>query len=98
MFAITSGRKRLKRAAALGAALCSAGSAGIGGPAQNSVAPRIVTHIDRVSSEGEQPFVVGWACQQGSKDSIDIRIYADRAPHDSPPGTLVLVGKADFES
>jgi hypothetical protein len=98
MFAITSVRKWLKLAAALVTALCSAGSAGISAPAQNAVTPRIVAHIDWVSSEGEQPFVVGWACQQGSKDSIDIRIYADRAPHDSPPGTLVLVGKADFES
>jgi hypothetical protein len=98
MFAITSGRKWLKLAAALVAALCSAGSGGIGAPAHNAATPRIVTHIDWVSSEGEQPFVVGWACQQGSQDSIDIRIYADRAPHDSPPGTLVLVGKADFES
>ncbi|HKD25302.1 MAG TPA: hypothetical protein VKC66_05210 [Xanthobacteraceae bacterium] len=88
----------LKLAAAFVAALYSAGSAGIGAPAQNSGAPGVVTHIDRVSSEGEQPFVVGWACQQGSKDSIDIRIYADRAPHDSPAGTLVLTGRADFES
>jgi hypothetical protein len=75
-----------------------AGSAGIGATAQNSEAPRIVAHIDAVDSEGEQPFVLGWACQQGNKDSIDVRIFVDHAPNDSPPGKPVLVGRADFES
>ena len=98
MFVIASRPRWLKLTAAFVAVLYSAGSAGIGAPAQNSGAPRVVTHIDGVFFEGEQPFVLGWACQQGNKDSIDIRIYADRAPHDSPPGTLVLVGRADYES
>jgi hypothetical protein len=98
MLVIASRLRWLKLTVAFVAALCSAGSAGIGAPAQNSGAPRVVTHIDGVFSEGEQPFVMGWACQQGNKDSIDIRIYADRAPNDSPAGTLVLVGRADFES
>jgi len=98
VFVIASRPRWLKLTAAFVAVLYSAGSAGIGAPAQNSGAPRVVTHIDGVFFEGEQPFVLGWACQQGNKDSIDIRIYADRAPHDSPPGTLVLVGRADYES
>jgi hypothetical protein len=98
MFVIASRLKWLKLTAAFVAALYTAGSSGIGAPAQNSGAPRVVTHVDGVSSEGDQPFVLGWACQQGNKDSIEIRIYADRAPNGSPPGTLVLVGRADDES
>src|SRR5215467_3034078 len=89
---------RLRLTMAFVVALCGVGSAGIGARAQNSGAARVVTHIDGVFSEGEQPFVMGWACQQGNKDSIDVRIYADRAPHDSPAGTLVLAGRADDES
>lgn len=98
MFIIASRLRWLKPAAALVAGLCSAGSAGIGAPVQNSGAPRVLTHIDGVFFEGQQSFILGWACQQGNKDSIDIRIYADRAPTDSPPGMLVLVGRADYES
>ena len=98
MFAVAGRLGWLKLTAAIVATLCSAGPAGIGARAQSSAAPRVVTHIDGVFSEGEQPFVVGWACQQGNKDSIDVRIYADHAPHNSPAGTLVLAGRADDES
>jgi hypothetical protein len=98
MFVVAGRLGWLKLTSAIVATLCSAGPAGIGARAQSSPAPRVVTHIDGVFSEGEQPFVVGWACQQGNKDSIDVRIYADHAPHNSPAGTLVLVGRADDES
>src|SRR5215472_19164243 len=98
MFGIATGLRWLRLTAAIVGALYSAGSAGMGAPAERSGTPRVITHIDGVFSEGEQPFVMGWACQQGNKDSIDIRIYADRAPHDSPAGTLVLAGRADDES
>jgi len=98
MFVIASRLRWLKLVATFFAVPYVAGSAGIGATAQNSEAPRVVAHIDAVDSEGEQPFVLGWACQQGNKDSIDVRIYVDQAPNDSPTGKPVLVGRADFES
>jgi hypothetical protein len=53
----------------------------------------VVAHVDGIFYEGEQPFVLGWACQPGNKDSAEIRIYAD-----APKGAFVLAGRADFES
>jgi hypothetical protein len=40
-------------------------------------AQSVITHVDTVAYEGEQPFVLGWACQPGNKTSVDVRIYAD---------------------
>jgi hypothetical protein len=56
-------------------------------------AQNVVAHVDGVFYEGAQPFVLGWACQPGSRDSLDIKISAD-----APNGRFLLAGRADFES
>lgn len=38
---------------------------------------RIVGNIDGISQDGEQFFIAGWACRQGHKKSIAVRIFAD---------------------
>jgi hypothetical protein len=76
------------RLAAVGIiALCCAGAMGA-----NALAQNVVAHVDGIFYEGEQPFVLGWACQPGDKDSVEIRIYAD-----APKGAFILAGRADFE-
>jgi hypothetical protein len=45
--------------------------------AQSQAAGRIIGHIDGISQDGEQFFVAGWACQQGQKKSIAVRIFSD---------------------
>jgi hypothetical protein len=59
---------------------------------------RVLAHIDGIGYEGEQPFVSGWACQQGSKESIEVRIYVDQSADGAPKGTLVAAGRADGDS
>ncbi len=56
-------------------------------------AQNVVSHVDGVFYEGAQPFVLGWACQPGSRDSLDIKISADALN-----GRFLLAGRADFES
>jgi hypothetical protein len=62
-------------------------------PTCRSAAQGVVTHVDGVFHEGAQPFVQGWACQQGNSASVDVKIYAD-----APKGTLVMAGRADADS
>jgi hypothetical protein len=61
--------------------------------ATETSAQNVVSHVDGVFYEGAQPFVLGWACQPGSRDSLDIKISAD-----APNGRFLLAGRADFES
>lgn len=58
-----------------------------------AAAQGVVAHVDGVFHEGAQPFVQGWACQQGNRASVDVKIYAD-----APKGTLVVAGRADADS
>jgi hypothetical protein len=46
-------------------------------PNQKPSAGRIVGNIDGISQDGEQFFIAGWACRQGQKKSIAVRIFAD---------------------
>jgi hypothetical protein len=78
----------------LGGSLCVAAPVAAQSPKPGDVlAQNVVAHVDGIFYEGEQPFVLGWACQPGNKDSVEIRIYAD-----APKGAFVLAGRADFES
>jgi hypothetical protein len=66
--------------------------------AQNSRAGRVVGNIDGIRLEGDQYFVVGWACQQGNKDSIYVHLYADHSALGTPAWTFVTVDKAELDS
>jgi hypothetical protein len=82
-------------------ALVLSGSAALAGSiaaGQNSHAGPVTGVIDDVRFEDEQYYVFGWACQQGNRGSIDVHIYANHAAGDTPPGTFVMVGKADLNN
>ena len=79
---------RSRSAAAIALALCCAGVMRVDALAQN-----VVVNVDTVAYEGEQAFVLGWACQPGNKSSVDVRIYAD-----APKGAFAVAGRADDES
>lgn len=61
-------------------------------------AGRIVGKIDGIRYEGEQPFITGWACQQGVNTSILVHFFADHAANATPKGTFIVAGKADREN
>ena len=67
-------------------------------PGQNSRPGRVIGKIDGISRDGDQYFISGWACQQGRSDSLQIHVYAGRSAYDTPPGTLAVVGWANFDS
>ena len=50
----------------------------------------IVGHIDRVTFDGTDGVITGWACQQGRPESITVQVLAD--------GELLVAGKADLEN
>jgi hypothetical protein len=50
----------------------------------------IVGHIDRVTFDGTNGTVIGWACQQGRPESIGVQVFGD--------GELLAAGKADLEN
>jgi hypothetical protein len=56
-------------------------------------AQNVIAHVDTVGYEGEQPFALGWACQPGNRNSVEVRIYAD-----APKGQFAVAGRADVES
>lgn len=47
---------------------------------------------------GDRYYVFGWACQRGSRASIDVHIYAGGAAGGKPPGTFLTGGKADLDN
>jgi hypothetical protein len=65
---------------------------------QNSRPGRIIGHIDGISHDGDQYFISGWACQQGRSDSIQLHVYVDRSAYGTPPGTLAVIGWANFDN
>jgi hypothetical protein len=72
--------KRLWLVAAVVAVLLNFSLAPFEATAQNSragVASNIVGNIDGIGHDGEQAFLSGWACQQGQKKSISVKVYAD---------------------
>ena len=75
-----------RRIAQLTAVICTTFLAPLGASAQG----RVVGHIDRVTFDGTSPVIVGWACQQGRRESIPVEVYGD--------GTLLVRGKADQEN
>ncbi len=60
--------------------------------ATDALAQNVVAHVNSVFYGGEQPFVLGWACQP-SRNSLDIKISAD-----ARNGPFLLTGRVDFES
>jgi hypothetical protein len=69
-------------------ALCCAGAMRVDAWAQS-----VLAHVDTVAYEGAQPFVLGWACQPGNRNSVEVRIYAD-----APKGQFAVAGRADVDS
>jgi hypothetical protein len=93
--------KRLWLLAAVVAVPLSFSLASFEATAQNSragVAGNIVGNIDGVSYDGEQAFLSGWACQQGQKKSISVKVYADHLTSGSSDETLVEDGAANLDS
>jgi len=94
--------KSLRYVAVFVAALCCASTPAPKTFAQNtdigSNAGRVISHVDGVSVDGPQPYVWGWACEQGQATSILVRIYADHAPDDTPKGAFILATKADLDN
>jgi hypothetical protein len=58
----------------------------------------ILGKIDGVARDGQQTFLLGWACQQGQRKSISIHIFADQSGNGAPAGTFVEAGIANFDS
>jgi hypothetical protein len=79
---------RPRLAATIVVTLCCTGVTDGGALGQN-----VIAHIDGVFYEGAQPLALGWACQRGSKDSVEVRLYADASKT-----AFVLAGRADVES
>jgi hypothetical protein len=46
--------------------------------AQNAKPGRIVGHIDGISQDGDHYFLLGWACQQGQSESINVQLFATK--------------------
>jgi hypothetical protein len=73
-----------------------------GASAQNATSPShgvsMVGNIDGIRFEGDQFHIWGWACQVGNKESIDVRVYADRSAADTPKGKFVFAGKANLDN
>jgi hypothetical protein len=61
-------------------------------------AGNIVGNIDGIRLESDGYYLLGWACQQGIRDSIGVHLYADRSAFDTRPGTFVVEGEADLGS
>jgi hypothetical protein len=49
----------------------------------------VVGHIDRVTFDGTNGVISGWACQQGRRESIVVQVFAD--------GEILVSGKADLD-
>jgi hypothetical protein len=56
----------------------------------------VIGVIDAVRYESGQYYVVGWACQQGARASIQVHLYAGHPAGGTPPGTFVTPGMADI--
>jgi hypothetical protein len=65
---------------------------------QNSHAGLVTGVIDGVAFEGDQYYVHGWACQEGTRGSISVNIYANYAAGGTPPGTYVMAGTANLDN
>jgi hypothetical protein len=78
----------------LGLVLCST----LGSAAAFAAPGQVIGTIDGIAYDGDQAFIIGWACQQGRSESISINVYVDRSAYDTPRGTLALDNKADFDS
>jgi hypothetical protein len=83
---------------ALVAALSLATLACYAAAGQNSHAGPVTGVIDSVRFEGDQYYVFGWACQENSRGSIDVHIYANHAAGATPPGTFVTAGTANLQN
>jgi hypothetical protein len=46
-----------------------------GALAQKATVGRIVGHIDGISQDGDHYFLLGWACQQGQSQSINVQFF-----------------------
>jgi hypothetical protein len=55
-------------------------------------------HIDGIGFDGNQFYVSGWACQLGSRNAIDVRVYAERGTNNVPRQTLVAADVANLGS
>jgi hypothetical protein len=71
-------------------------SMAVGTPAQRASAGPVIGVIDAVRLEHDQYYVVGWACQEGTRGSIDVHIYANHAAGDAPAGSFVTAGTANL--
>ncbi|MBV8642572.1 MAG: hypothetical protein JO225_01480 [Candidatus Eremiobacteraeota bacterium] len=67
-------------------------------PAGSAPAGRVIGVIDGVSSDGDQAFLSGWACQQGRRESIAIHIFARQAASGPASHAFVTAGQANFFS
>ncbi len=77
MFAFVLKLRRLWLVSAVVAVVLSFSLVPSEATAQNPHVGRIVGNIDGISQDGEQFFIAGWACRQGQKKSIAVRIFAD---------------------
>jgi hypothetical protein len=90
--------KGLRLAAVFAAGLFCFLSASSAASGQNSRPGHVIGNIDGISRDGDQYFISGWACQQGRSDSIQLHVYVDRSAYGTPPGTLAVVGWANFDN
>jgi hypothetical protein len=58
---------------------------------------RIVGHIDGLGQDGDQAFIIGWACQRGQEKSILVQVFADQSAYEGG-GSIVASAKANLES
>jgi len=58
---------------------------------------RVVGNIDGISTDGEQSFLSGRACQQGRKESIQVHTYSSPSATDTRKSVLVTASRANFE-
>ena len=49
--------------------------------AQTSHPGAVTGVIDRVQFEGDQYYVLGWACQEGQQGSIGVHVYAGNSAY-----------------
>jgi hypothetical protein len=65
---------------------------------QNLGAAHVVGHIDGIRLEEDQFHILGWACGQGDRSSINVHLYADRPATETPKGIFVKAATANLSN
>jgi len=89
-------RSKAQRACILG--LCCVSLTCAEALAQKAPVGHIAGHIDGISQDGDHYFLLGWACQQGQSNSINVQLFAPQTADGSSKAGPVFAETANLFS